>query len=38
MPTLFDRLLAKAQRTVAYPMHEPWSDVGRLDDLKLIEM
>ena len=38
MPTLFDRLLAKAQRAVAYPMHEPWSDVGRPDDLKLIEM
>jgi len=34
MPTLFERLQAKAQRTVAYPMHEPWLDVGRLDDLK----
>ena len=35
MPTLFERLQAKAQRTVAYPMHEPWLDVGRPDDLKL---
>jgi dTDP-glucose pyrophosphorylase len=34
MPTLFERLQAKAQRTVAYPMHEPWLDVGRTDDLK----
>ncbi len=34
MPTLFERLQAKAQRTVAYPMHEPWLDVGRPDDLK----
>ena len=34
MPTLFERLQAKAQRTVAYPMHEPWLDVGRLEDLK----
>ncbi len=33
MPTLFERLQAKAQRTVAYPMHEPWLDVGRPDDL-----
>ncbi len=33
MPTLFERLQAKGQRTVAYPMHEPWLDVGRPDDL-----
>lgn len=33
MPTLFERLQEKAQRTVAYPMHEPWLDVGRPDDL-----
>ena len=33
MPTLFERLQAKAQRTVAYPMHEPWLDVGRPKDL-----
>ncbi len=35
MPTLFERLQAKSQRTVAYPMHEPWLDVGRPDDLQL---
>ena len=33
MPTLFSRIQAKAQRTVAYPMHEPWLDVGKPDDL-----
>ena len=33
MPTLFERLLAQAKRTVAYPMHEPWLDVGRPEDL-----
>lgn len=33
MPALFERLQAKAQRTVAYPMYEPWLDVGRPDDL-----
>ena len=34
MPTLFERLQEQAKRTVAYPMHEPWLDVGRPDDLK----
>ena len=34
MPTLFERLQAKGKRTVAYPMHEPWLDVGRPDDLQ----
>lgn len=35
MPTLFERLRLKAERTIAYPMHEPWLDVGRPEDLKL---
>lgn len=34
MPTLFERLQAKTKRTVAFPMHEPWLDVGRPDDLR----
>jgi len=33
MPTLFERLNARFKRTVAYPVHEPWLDVGRPDDL-----
>jgi len=33
MPTLFERLQARAKSTIAYPMHEPWLDVGRSDDL-----
>lgn len=33
MPSLFERLRIKGMRTVAYPMHEPWLDVGRPDDL-----
>lgn len=33
MPVLFERLQAKGHRTVAYPMHEPWLDVGRPVDL-----
>ncbi|MDH4395562.1 MAG: nucleotidyltransferase family protein [Limnobacter sp.] len=35
MPSLFSRLQAKELRTIAYPMHEPWLDVGRPDDLLL---
>lgn len=35
MPTLFARLQEKSSRTIVYPMHEPWLDVGRPDDLKL---
>ncbi|MBS1189843.1 MAG: transferase protein [Rhodocyclaceae bacterium] len=34
MPTLFERIKVVGQRTVAYPMHEPWLDVGRPDDLE----
>ncbi len=34
MPALFFRLQEKSSRTVAYPMHEPWLDVGRPDDLE----
>ncbi len=35
MPTLFERLQIKKERIVAYPMHEPWLDVGRPLDLQL---
>lgn len=34
MPTLFDRLRAAGRHAIVYPMHEPWMDVGRPDDLK----
>lgn len=33
MPAVFERLRAQGKRIVAYPMHEPWLDVGRPDDL-----
>jgi dTDP-glucose pyrophosphorylase len=35
MPTLFTRLREKGEKTIAYPMHEPWLDLGRPDDLRL---
>ncbi len=34
MPTLFTRLQEAKARTIVYPIHEPWLDVGRDDDLK----
>ena len=33
MPTLFNRQQDMNKRTIVYPMHEPWLDVGRIDDL-----
>ena len=38
MPTLFERLQAKAYHTVAYPIHETWLDVGRPDDLAIAHL
>lgn len=35
MPTLFDRLRARSQKTIVFHMHEPWLDVGRPNDLEL---
>lgn len=35
MPTLFSRLQERTARTIVYPMHEPWLDVGRLEDYSL---
>jgi NDP-sugar pyrophosphorylase family protein len=33
MPTLFEKLRSQDNLAIAYPMHEPWLDVGRPDDL-----
>lgn len=34
MPALFQRLQREKMRTIAYPMHEYWLDVGQPDDLE----
>ncbi|HTE46554.1 MAG TPA: nucleotidyltransferase family protein [Gemmatimonadaceae bacterium] len=34
MPVLFGRLQERGARTIVYPMHEPWLDVGRIEDLE----
>lgn len=33
MPMLFERIRQNDDLTIVYPMHEPWLDVGRPDDL-----
>jgi NDP-sugar pyrophosphorylase family protein len=38
MPTLFERLHVNGERTVAYPMHEPWLDVGRPSDYETAQI
>ena len=35
MPVLFDRVRERGHRTIVFPMHEPWLDVGHPNDLKL---
>lgn len=34
MPTLFNALRERGQRTIAFPIHEPWLDVGRPTDFE----
>lgn len=36
MPTYFDRLRICNYKTVAFPIHEPWIDIGRHDDLEKV--
>lgn len=38
MPSLFEVLQEAGKRTVAYPMHEPWLDIGRPNDLEEAQM
>jgi NDP-sugar pyrophosphorylase family protein len=32
MPTLFNRLKENSERTIVYPIHEHWMDVGQMED------
>ena len=34
MPTLLKRLKEKSNSLIAYPIHEPWLDIGRPEDLR----
>ena len=37
MPSLFELAGKNSERTVAYPVHEQWLDVGRPKDLQQAE-
>ena len=34
MPALFAKLRDRGERTIVYPIHEPWLDVDRVEDLE----
>lgn len=34
MPLLFKKIKKQKGKIIAFPMHEPWIDVGKIDDLK----
>lgn len=38
MPTLFEMIWEKAERVVAYPIHESWLDIGRPDDFRVASL
>ena len=38
MPTLFQRLQRDNKKIIAFPMHEPWLDIGRPDDLRVANL
>lgn len=38
MPSVFKMLQEKGERTVAFPVHEQWLDVGRPNDLEYIRL
>jgi len=37
MPSLFGRLQSNGKRTIVYPIHEPWIDVGKKEDYELAQ-
>jgi dTDP-glucose pyrophosphorylase len=37
MPTMFETWIAAGERCVAFPVHEYWLDVGRIEDLTFAE-
>lgn len=34
MPTLFKKIIIKKRKTISFPIHEYWLDIGRIDDFK----
>ena len=38
MPTLLERLRKKSKRVIAFPVHESWVDIGRLEDFNKLSV
>jgi len=38
MPTLLNRLITAGERVAAFPIHEAWVDIGRLDELERVRL
>lgn len=38
MPALFEKAMLGGFQTIAYPMHEPWLDVGKPEDLEIANL
>lgn len=38
MTTVFDQAISEGQKTSAFPIHEYWLDIGRLDDLERAQL
>ena len=32
MPTLFNELITKKEKTISFPIHEYWLDIGRIEE------
>lgn len=37
MPTVFERLRETSKKTIVYPIHEPWIDIGRPAELRTMQ-
>jgi NDP-sugar pyrophosphorylase family protein len=38
MPTLLERLREKSKRVIAFPVHESWLDIGKLEDFNKLSV
>jgi len=34
MPTLFEKLIAEKEKSISFPIHEYWLDIGRIEEFE----
>ena len=34
MPTLFDKMIEEEEKTISFPIHEYWLDIGRMEEFE----